>query len=247
MDLRECSAGNGIRHPWETARLNALRKILAEELPEGGRVLDEGCGDGFIARNLFPSVANREITAVDINLSPEQAALLTASAPGVNFLAANPAGEFDLILLLDVLEHIEDDAGFLGSLAAGTLAEGGKVMITVPAFKSLYSRHDSYLGHHRRYSLRQLHALAKGCKLAVCSSGYLFSSLLLPKLFLFKMFGCGKPVRGVGNWKFGKALTSVLEGAFLLENTLLIEAAKLGLKMPGLSAWALCVKEGKRV
>lgn len=244
MDLRECSDIHGARHPWETARLKALRRILASELRDGISVLDEGCGDGFLVRNLTSPLRAQRIAAVDVNLSPEQLDSLHRLPGRIEYLASNPQGEFDLVLLLDVLEHVEDDASFLGALAGNSLAGGGKVVITVPAFQSLYSSHDSFLGHHRRYTLRQLEEVARLAGLAVQASGYLFCSLLLPKLLLFKL--PRRPVvdQGIGSWRFGRVVTSLVERVLNLDNALLLAAAQLGVKVPGLSAWALCVKGG---
>ena len=242
MDLKECSDIGGNRHPWELARLSAVRRILSVELFDGIRVLDQGCGDGFVARTLFSAVKNKSITAVDINLSENQLASLCGRGDGVQYLSANPSGEFDLILLLDVLEHVAEERGFLGSLVGGSLASGGKILITVPAFDFLYSDHDSSLGHYRRYTLPRLKEVAAACGLTVTCSGYLFFSLLLPKMLLFKLLPRRGAGHGVGRWRFGKVVTSIVRTALDLDSCLLLTAAKLGLKLPGLSAWALCAK-----
>ncbi|WP_240731896.1 hypothetical protein [Geobacter sp. FeAm09] len=117
-------------------------------------------------------------------------------------------------------------------------------MLTVPAFQCIYGRHDAFLGHYRRYSLKELVALATACGLEVVSSGYLFSSLLLPKLVLYKLLHIGKESDGVGKWDRGEAVTAVLGKVFAWDNSLLIAASRLGIKIPGLTGWALCEKRG---
>lgn len=240
MDLREANSHNPIRHPWETTRLKALQKILAPHLFEGMRVLDEGCGDGFVARNLFSSLREKSITAVDSNLGAEEIQRFSRLSPDITYLTTNPAGFHDLILLLDVLEHIEDDLVFLDSLAGNNLVSGGKILITVPAFQSLFSRHDEFLGHYRRYTVQHLEEVARRCNLSILSSGYLFSTLLIPKLLLYRVCGRGGASGGVGSWDRGKTVSAVVETILNADNSLLLAAQRAGVRIPGLSAWALC-------
>lgn len=243
MDLKEFTHSHAPRHPWETSRLTAVRRILAPHAREGIRVLDVGCGDGFIARNLFSDLATKEITAVDIHLSDELMGELSRCGPGVEYRRELPEhGQYDLILLLDVLEHLEDDRGFLAGLAARHLAPGGTVLITVPAFQALFSRHDTFLGHYRRYTLGELVRTARGVDLGIIGSGYLFFSLLLPKLILFKLLTRGTETTEAGQWHRGRVATQLCEGALNLDNRLLLAASRLGMNIPGLTGWVLCQK-----
>ncbi|QXE88272.1 class I SAM-dependent methyltransferase [Geomonas nitrogeniifigens] len=245
MDLKEAQAGHQKRHPWETSRLDALRDILSGHLAEGVRVLDVGCGDGFVAETLFKDNAVRSITAVDCNLSEEQLGAFAARKTGISFRKELPdEGNFDLVLLLDVLEHIEKDGAFLKDVVNRHLASKGLVLITVPAFQALFSEHDAFLGHYRRYSLSQLLRLVEGAGLKVRRSGYLFSSLLLPMLVLFKLFGSAASSEGVGRWGRGALLTSLIHQALKLDNKMLLAAGRFGIKIPGLTGWVLCEKQG---
>ena len=65
------------------------------------------------------------------------------------------AGAFSTIVLSDVIEHVDDDVGAL-RVAARLAAPGSRLVITVPAFQFLWSRHDETFEHRRRYSARQL-------------------------------------------------------------------------------------------
>lgn len=245
MDLKEADKGNSKRHPWETARLRALQNILSPTLFEGMKILDIGCGDGFVATHLFSGIQKREITAVDTNLSDEWISQLSHAHSGITFQREMPGqGSFDTILLLDVLEHVEDDRSLLGDIVSRYLAKEGTVMITVPAFQSIFSGHDVFLGHYRRYSLDQLVLLAEACGLKVRSSGYLFASLLLPKFVLYKLLGSRDCSDGVGQWRRGRWLTLLVERALDLDNFVLSAAGRLGIKIPGLTGWVLCEKRG---
>jgi len=245
MDLKEIHDIQTTRHPWEIARLKALQQILASELFEGITVLDVGCGDGFISRELFAHLQRKNITAVDINLSDEWVVELTNLSQGIRYQQEMPhEGRYDLIMLLDVIEHIEFDKTFLANVVDRYSAGKGKVVITVPAFQSIYGRHDAFLGHYRRYNLSELKELTTSCGLTVLSSGYLFFSLLLPKLVLYKLLTIGNASEGAGSWKRGKGITSLIEKILNIDNNLLISAARLGIKVPGLTGWVLCEKRG---
>lgn len=245
MDLKELYNIQAKRHPWETARLKAVRRILSAYLFEGIKVLDLGCGDGYISRSLFSHLRNKEITAVDIHFSDERMVELNNLSCGIKYQKEMPAeGVYGLILLLDVIEHVEHDRSFLANLVGRYISMKGKVIITVPAFQSIYGRHDAFLGHHRRYNLKELEEIITACGLDVLSSGYLFFSLLLPKLVLYKFLKTGKCTEGVGNWSRGEGVTNFIESILNIDNSFLISAASLGIKIPGLTGWALCEKRG---
>ena len=105
MDLRE--RGDAIRrHPWETERARFFRSLIARYAGRPRRVLDVGAGDGWFAGELGRDVAAAaDIVCWDINY--RSADLAADLPPGVARTAAEPAGTFDLVLLLDVIEHVE--------------------------------------------------------------------------------------------------------------------------------------------
>jgi SAM-dependent methyltransferase len=245
MDIKELNHIHGKRHPWETSRLKALSKILRTNLVEGIRVLDVGCGDGFISKGLFNLLKDKMVTAVDINLSDELIKEIEKLSDGMNYVKVLPEnGCFDLVLLLDVIEHVEDDRSFLAHLVDRYLSKSGKVMITVPAFQSLFSCHDTFLGHHKRYMIKGLESVVNISGLKVISSGYLFLSLLLPKFVFYKILNSKDGSDGVGQWNMGRVVTAFIEKVLNIDNNLLIIASHLGIKIPGLTAWVLCEKQG---
>lgn len=141
------------RHWWFRARRRAIRELGIKLLPPNGRVVDVGCGTGGdIAA--FPDSYERH----GIDLSATAVAFARAAHPGVSFeVGAFPGtggeliGTADLVLLCDVLEHIEDDAEFLRSLLSG-MSPGAHLLMTVPADPRLWSSHDEVYGHYRRYT-----------------------------------------------------------------------------------------------
>lgn len=89
-----------------------------------------------------------------------------------------PEGRYALVLLLDVLEHIDDDVGSLKAIVP-KLAAGGHVLVTVPAFPWLWSDHDVAHHHFRRYTRSSLRRTAEAAGLEVVRIGY-FNTLLFP-------------------------------------------------------------------
>ena len=141
--------------------------VVSEIRPYLGRaILEVGCGTGTFTR-CFVRDADR-ILALDIDprfVAEARAAL--AHAPHVTVECADAtatplARDFDTVVLLDVLEHIADDVGFLRKLRE-TLRPGGRIVIKVPAIPRLFCPMDAAIGHYRRYDRRTLaRTLAEG-------------------------------------------------------------------------------------
>ena len=245
MDLAERQRTLETRHPWETARAEAIRKLVARLDLRAPRVLDVGCGDGFLIAELCAHFDLEEAVAQDIHLTPELAREL--ARPGVEFvqeLDQIRGRHFDLLLLLDVLEHVRDPVALLGHLWREHLAAGGRVLITVPAFQALFSAHDRALKHEKRYSRSEITELAQQAGLDVHASGYLFASLLVPRL-LTKLRERILPPRGsselgIGAWNGPTWLTRGLHQLLCADNQLCLAAQQKGLVVPGLSTWILC-------
>jgi len=165
-------------HWYYVSKYNVMRRqIMGMELPEHPALADFGCGAGLflsmIAKDgLLPSA---DLFGVDTAYSSEQ----TLPESGVMVGPSFPAGrEFDVILLMDVLEHIEDAAGAL-QLAAKHCKPGGYLFVTLPALMALWSRHDEFLGHYHRYSLEDFRSLARqDASLEVEKLFYYFASIL---------------------------------------------------------------------
>jgi len=83
-----------------------------------------------------------------------------------------PAGRFDSVVCLNVLEHIADDAGALRRMGE-LLAPGGRVIVLVPAMQCIYGRMDEAMGHLRRYSAGSLRRAFRRAGLRVRSARYM--------------------------------------------------------------------------
>lgn len=251
MDLLEQTGGTASRHPWELARLDVIERLVARTGPGSGRLLDIGCGDGFVLRSLSRHFAH--CVGVDTHLSERQCREL--SRDNVEFRASAPPStepNFDLLLLLDVLEHVEKPVPFLAELVRGQLRKGGWAILTVPAFSALFSAHDVELRHFRRYRRSQAASEALSAGLHVVDSGYFFASLLPARALTVlkeRVLPAAPPQPnagvGLGRWRGGPLLTRAVAGLLRADAHVGFEVNRWGLHLPGLSAWLLCQRRSE--
>lgn len=154
------------RHWWWRSReslLLAWIRRLQRRTPIR-RILDVGCGDGLFFEQLekFGRVEGLEPDPALVS-DPRWQSRIRNEELGPDFLESNP---YDLVLMLDVLEHIADDRGALIS-ALRVVRPGGFLLLTVPALPWLWSRHDEANAHHRRYDLPKLRHLLGASGFAV--------------------------------------------------------------------------------
>ena len=171
-------------HWWFTARRNliffALEHLLREGAGRAGdkplRLLDVGCGTGAMLDRLRPLGhivgLDMEPLALEFCRTRGHRELVRASATALPF-ADN---SFDFVVATDVLEHIPDDAAAAREIRR-VLAPGGSVLITVPAYQSLWSGHDIALMHQRRYRGREMRRLLTAAGLRVTRLTYTVSAL----------------------------------------------------------------------
>jgi SAM-dependent methyltransferase len=247
MDLSEVRASSRQRHPWETARADAIERILRARAIRATSILDVGCGDGFTGEHLLRALGSQTLWGVDLYLSAEERAARTrGNVHYVNELSEVTSDKFDLGLLCDVIEHVDDDGALTASVLS-RLGPAGHLLITVPSFQALFTNHDRALRHHRRYSLPQLRRTIEAAGGELLTDGYLFGSLL-PVRVLGKLRERLFPPApnesdfGVGGWNAPPLVTQALVTAFRADNGLMLALSAGRLKPPGLSAWALCKK-----
>lgn len=147
-----------------------------------GDVLEIGAGIGETTRALQAGAGVSWVTWTCVEPDPALAGQIAKHIkpePGVivGTLAQVPTGrKFDAILYVDVLEHIEDDAGEL-ALAAKYLKPGGRIVCLSPAYMFLYSDFDKVIHHFRRYTAGQYKVVTP-------------ASLVLEKTFYLDCLGC---------------------------------------------------------
>jgi SAM-dependent methyltransferase len=189
-----------------------IHSLLAPHL--GARVLEVGAGHGILTGRMAESA---EVTATDI--SPRCAAVLRQrydAHPNVRVLegdiaaatAVNGGKGYDSAVVVNVLEHIEDDDQALRALAEG-VRPGGAVLLWVPAFEFLYSRFDKEVGHFRRYTRRDLVSKARRAGLEPVAVRYVNSVGALGWWLVAKRLG-RRPTEGWSVRAYDKAVIPLL-------------------------------------
>lgn len=169
------------RHWWYRARREVLARLIETRVrpPGGARILEIGCGTGHNLEMLgrFGTVDAVEMDDAARAVASERlgrsAAIATLPA-----LEGVESGTYDLVALLDVLEHVEEDRASMVSIA-GRLKPGGRILLTVPAHPWMWSAHDVVNHHKRRYTKSGFRAVIEQAGLKIELLSY-FNSLLFP-------------------------------------------------------------------
>lgn len=257
MDLVEAKARGFetvVRHPWEQARLALVHRLIRRhvKLQPGDVVFDIGCGDTFVAEQLARHYPTVHFNAVDSNFTGElldafrarltvQNLSLYASLDSVP--VAKPAA---LVLLMDVIEHVPDDEAFVrGICRHAFVGSDTRLLITVPSFQSLFCSHDRFLGHYRRYSGTTLRELFRRAQLRCEERGYLFTSLLPVRVLQVlreRVAGSSDAPTDLATWGGGPAKARTLAAMLTLDGRMSLALARIGIRIPGLSNFAVCRK-----
>lgn len=166
-------------HWWHVGRRRIVSDVVERlGLPRGSRLLDAGCGAGGMLDTLS---SFGDVSGLDVN--SEWAALARQRGyedirEGVVERLPWDEEMFDLVTLLDVLEHTADDRVTLSELRR-VVRPGGYLLVTVPAYQVLWSSHDLANHHYRRYSRRTLRTAAVAAAWSVERMTF-FNALLLP-------------------------------------------------------------------
>ncbi|HXG80636.1 MAG TPA: class I SAM-dependent methyltransferase [Sphingomicrobium sp.] len=177
-------------HWWFTARRRILDGVIERyvRLPKDARILELGAGTGHNLAMLsrFGNVEASELDPVARELASERLGrpVVEAALPDLTMF---PADSYDMVALLDVLEHVPDDKGSLFAIK-GLLKPGGALLLTVPINPWMWSAHDVAHHHHRRYRKNEIRKLAEeaGYEIDLLSP---FNSLLFPPIAAVRLVG----------------------------------------------------------
>lgn len=162
------------RHWWWRSRESVILAELQRIRPDEawGSILDVGCGDGLF----FPKLAKMgEVEGVE----PGGVGIDTDAGSNGQIHRVpfddefDPGKQFDLILMLDVLEHLDEPAEALVT-ASGLLRPGGTLFVTVPAYRVLWTYHDELNHHHTRFTRQALREVMEPSGLDIGRMHYFF-------------------------------------------------------------------------
>ncbi len=188
--FHEETAGNGV-HPIDVASRRRARRALKRWLrvpPQAATLIEVGCSSGFLLDELARDWPDSLVIGSDFISGPLQR--LAARMPRLPLLRFDlvacplPSASVDAVVLLNVLEHIEDDAAAVRQVAR-ILKPGGIAVIEVPAGPWLYDVYDKHLGHFRRYRLSALARLLRDAGLRPLEQSHL-GCLVYPAFALVK-------------------------------------------------------------
>lgn len=258
MDLKEhqlFKIANYARHPWESARRLIIKRLFdsyfEENCLESKFVLDVGCGDGYVVSHLALHYPNYQFVGLDINFNKEDINFFTCLYPYENIRFTSEMiytlnGPIDSVLLLDVLEHVDNDGRFLKSLVeSNNISKDTLYIITVPAFNTLFSNHDRALNHYRRYNAKELRELVGQNGLHVVECGYFFLSPLIIRCFELikeRLTSYKQKKIGVSRYEGKHCITKLIEKFLYADACMCVIFNKLHLPIWGLTCYAICRK-----
>ena len=206
-------------HWWFRGRLAVLLATLRRALPARPvRLLELGCGSGNVLAALSEFGEAVGMDAHDDLTAAARAAGLDVRVGHLPDNLGVPPGWAEVVLLLDVIEHVDDDVATLSAARAG-VAEGGLLVVTVPAYRWLWSGHDEVLGHRRRYTARELRTAVERAGFRVVRVSY-FNTLLFPFLVVVRGWKRLRGDRGHDLHRPATPLNWLLERIFALERHL---------------------------
>ena len=162
MDLKELESGVDPRTHWYyQSKKIPLFKYFEQchalpDAPERWTIVDFGSGSGFFAYELYEAYPDliEKVLLVDIGYTQEE--MDATAGQVIEKMHYIPEGLSNcMVVMMDVIEHIDDHVGVLEEIKS-KVGERSWFFVTVPAFMSVWSSHDVYLGHYRRYTIPTL-------------------------------------------------------------------------------------------
>ena len=221
-------------HFWFVSRNRILGDVLRKRFAAPAKVLEIGCGTGFVLSGIRAVFPHASLSASDVYTEGlgyaarrvPDAFLFQMDARHIPFRE-----EFDLIGAFDVLEHIEDDEAVLAQLFQACKGGGG-VALTVPQHRWLWSRMDDFAHHKRRYTRNDLvEKLERAGFMVEYTTSFI--SLLLPLMLAARLWR--KPAgtemqdqMDAAGLSIGRLANAAMGAVMVIERGLI----RLGLRLP---------------
>lgn len=177
---------------WFVGRHNLVLTLLESAYPHRNdlAILDVGCGTGAMSCKLasFGKVVSADFSLLALGLSRRRGLTRLVASDAVRLPFRDSC--FDVVIAMDLLEHVEDDQAALCEIRR-VLKPGGKLISTVPAYQSLWSGHDVALMHFRRYVASTLGQRVKVAHLRIERLSYAMT-FLFPIVWLVRKLCPGR-------------------------------------------------------
>jgi len=239
--LHEEAAGDS--HPIDIAsRKNAIEQVRRSLLPNvSSLIMEIGCSSGFLIKDLIKSFPGSTVVGADVVKEPLNR--LARDLPGVPLIRFDllkcplPDQSVDVLVMLNVLEHIEDDVRALKN-AIKLLKPGGSLVIEVPAGPFLFDAYDKELHHFRRYSAAELNDKLREAGFRVVKQSHL-GFILYPAFVVVKLMN--KWLTFKINRTVVRDRASITSGSLLVRWAMKLETNYLGnIRLPfGIRATAV--------
>ena len=180
MDIKELESGVDPNSHWY---FRAKRNFLLRNVPEGcTQSVDIGAGSKYFSYELAKVDSMKSVFPIDPNFFAEDTETIKQCKVISLKQTSDQICNSQFWVFMDVIEHIDDDIAFLKNYVQ-IAPMGSTFFITVPAYTFMWSQHDVFLGHYRRYTRRSLNTLMANAGLTTIKSGY-FYSFLFPLAFI---------------------------------------------------------------
>jgi hypothetical protein len=189
MDLKEIGKVNPDKFWYYLYKGQFIFDKAIKSFTKSKVLFDVGAGSGYFASIFVRNNKTSKVFCIDPFYSQDQ----LGSKNDLNFVTTPPREKADVLLFIDVLEHVEDDLALLKSYISSSSADA-LFVISVPAFKSLWSNHDIFLEHFRRYRKKDLRNLIERAGLVEVESSYIFGSIF-PLVWLIRKLKRSKTIQ----------------------------------------------------
>jgi len=194
-ELHESATESGAHFIDVASRNHAINELKRTLGAKPVSIMEVGCSAGHLLADMRRCLPNATLTGGDYTLGT--LAKLGEMMPGIPLVRFNladsplPSDTYDAMVLLNVLEHIEDDVAATKHIAR-MLRPGGVAVIEVPAGPELFDDYDRQLQHFRRYTLPGICGVIERAGLVVERRNYL-GALIYPAFYLAKKLSQSRP------------------------------------------------------
>jgi len=183
MDLIESYINDPINHWYYKHKFWFIKNAIIRSGDVDKKLVDVGAGSALFSKELLCIGTLSSAVAVDTGYQFDS----NDAELNLKYQRNSDYKGFSIYLMTDVLEHIENDLRFL-EMIVNNASSGSKFIITVPAHQSLWSEHDVYLKHFRRYTKKELVSLASKSGIEILECRYTYSTLFLIAYLQRKFF-----------------------------------------------------------